>query len=102
MAEIGLGIGTSHSPMLMQPAELWANHALNDQRNKELCFAPSGEILSFEEALERANPKIADLNQSEVHKKRHENLTAAITHLSETNHPFKPDTAATVGDDPAD
>ncbi len=50
MAEIGLGIGTSHSPMLMQPAELWANHALNDQRNKELCFAPSGEILSFEYA----------------------------------------------------
>ena len=73
MAEIGLGIGTSHSPMLMQPAELWANHALNDQRNKELCFAPSGEILSFEEALERAHPGIADLCNYEIHKKQKEN-----------------------------
>ena len=99
MAEIGLGIGTSHSPMLMQPAELWANHALNDQRNKELCFAPSGEILSFEEALERAHPGIADLCNYEIHKKQKENTDAAILKLAETYKNYKPDIAVMVGDD---
>ena len=99
MAEIGLGIGTSHSPMLMQPAELWANHALNDQRNKELCFAPSGEILSFEEALERAHPGIADLCNYDIHKKQKENTDAAILKLAETYKNYKPDIAVMVGDD---
>ena len=99
MPEIVLGIGTSHSPMLMQPAELWANHALNDQRNKELCFAPTGEIYSFEEALERANPSIADLCNYETHKKQKENTDAAILHLAETYKRFKPDIAVMVGDD---
>ena len=99
MPEIVLGIGTSHSPMLMQPAELWANHALNDQRNKELCFAPTGEIYSFDEALERANPSIADLCNYETHKRQKENTDAAIAHLAETYKRIKPDIAVMVGDD---
>ena len=36
MAKIVLGLGTSHSPMLSTPAEIWHLHADRDQKNRAL------------------------------------------------------------------
>ena len=36
MAEIVLGLGTSHSPMLSLPSELWGEYAARDKVNRML------------------------------------------------------------------
>ena len=81
MAKIVLGLGTSHSPMLAQPPELWAVHGENDARNKELVFPPEGLVYSYEEALERADPGIAKQVNVEHFTQQHANLTKAIDEL---------------------
>jgi 3-O-methylgallate 3,4-dioxygenase len=52
MANIVLGIGTSHTPLLTLPPELWPEYAQGDQRNPELSFPPHGYVLPFAEAAE--------------------------------------------------
>ena len=48
MANLVLGIATSHTPMLTLPAELWSSYARNDERNRELAFPPHGIVMSYE------------------------------------------------------
>src|SRR2546425_230380 len=51
MAEIVLGIGTSHTPMLTLPAEMWSSYATRDAGNPELAFPPHGVVMSYDDAL---------------------------------------------------
>src|SRR5207245_749988 len=44
MAEIVLGLATSHTPMLTLRAELWPSYARNDERNPELAVPPHGAV----------------------------------------------------------
>ncbi|MEX2431660.1 MAG: hypothetical protein WD645_07060, partial [Dehalococcoidia bacterium] len=99
MAKIVLGIGSSHSPMLMQPPEMWPVHAEGDKRNRELCFPPTGEQMSYEEGLERADPSLAKLITQERFNQQHANLAQAIDGLRKTFAEVKPDIAVIVGDD---
>ena len=52
MAKIVLGIGTSHTPMLSLPPEMWPQYARNDERNPELSFPPNGYVMSYAQAAE--------------------------------------------------
>jgi 3-O-methylgallate 3,4-dioxygenase len=52
MAEIVLGIGTSHTPLLSLAPELWTTYAERDSSNPELAYPPHGWVMSYEEALE--------------------------------------------------
>ena len=99
MAKIVLGLGTSHSPMLAQPPELWAVHGENDARNRELVFPPEGLVYSYEEALERANPDIAKHVDIEHFKVQHANLTKAIDELAKSLADAKPDAVIIISDD---
>lgn len=99
MAKIVLGLGTSHSPMLAQPPELWAVHGENDARNRELVFPPEGLVYSYEEALERANPDIAKNVDVEHFKVQHANLTKAIDELAKSLADAKPDAVIIISDD---
>ncbi len=47
MADIVLGLATSHTPMLTLPAELWPSFAKNDERNPELAFPPHGLVMPY-------------------------------------------------------
>jgi 3-O-methylgallate 3,4-dioxygenase len=58
MAEMILGIGTSHSPMLALPGRLWAQYASNDRQNPELVSPESGLVVSYEELAHEAPPEI--------------------------------------------
>ena len=60
MARIVLGIGTSHTPLLAIPPELWPEYALGDRRNPELCYPPNGWVLSYEEALDYVPSEVRD------------------------------------------
>src|SRR5207245_10051557 len=58
MADLVLGIGTSHTPLLSLPADLWPAYARRDERNPELAFPPEGLVMSYEEALHRVAPEV--------------------------------------------
>src|SRR5215213_8807986 len=52
MAKIVLGIGTSHTPLLALPPEMWPQYAKGDERNPELAFPPNGMVRPYAEAAE--------------------------------------------------
>src|ERR1700693_4239131 len=52
MAKIVLGIGTSHTPLLSLPPEMWPEYARGDERNPELAYPPHGYVMSFPQAVE--------------------------------------------------
>src|SRR5258708_34898341 len=52
MAKIVLGIGTSHTPLLSLPPEMWPEYAKGDERNPELSYPPHGHVMSFPHAVE--------------------------------------------------
>src|ERR687884_2259213 len=52
VANIVLGIGTSHTPLLSLPPEMWPEYARGDERNPELSFPPHGYVMSFPQAVE--------------------------------------------------
>ena len=58
MADIVLGLGTSHTPMLTMPAELWPSYAERDAGNQELAFPPHGLVMPYKEALDRVAPEV--------------------------------------------
>ena len=99
MAKIILGIGTSHSPMLSQPAHIWPEHAKLDQRSRELAFAPSGIVKSYESALATAEPGLAELVTQERFDAQHAACQAAIAKLTETVVAADPDVVVIISDD---
>jgi 3-O-methylgallate 3,4-dioxygenase len=52
MAEIVLGMGTSHTPLLSLAPELWETYAQRDIGNPELAYPPHGWVMSYQEALD--------------------------------------------------
>ena len=55
MARIVLGLGTSHSPMLSTPPEIWPQHVDRDRQNPALLGA-DGEPRSYDETPPRPDP----------------------------------------------
>ena len=54
MANIVLGLGTSHSPQLSTPPDLWGLRADVDRRNPRLLWE-DGEYYNFEQLLEKVD-----------------------------------------------
>ena len=85
MAEIVLGIGTSHTPLLALPAELWPVYARGDEKNPKLAYPPLGHVMSHEEALERVAPEIrARYRGPEPFAEQAESRPRALDELSRT------------------
>ena len=59
MAELVLGLASSHSPQLSTPPEGWAGRGENDKRNTEL-VGTDGIVSNYEDLLNRTDvPRIA-------------------------------------------
>ncbi len=58
MAEIVLGMGTSHTPLLSLSPDLWTEYAKRDQHNPELAYPPHGWVMSYQEALDYLSPEV--------------------------------------------
>src|ERR1700674_5037738 len=50
MAKIVLAIGSSHTPLLSLPPEMWPEYAKGDERNPELSYTPHGHVMTFPQA----------------------------------------------------
>ena len=98
MADIVLGIGTSHSPILILDGEDWTHRARDDRRNKSL-YTLDGRKLSFDELVaERGEPfhQESDPGQFPLQARQAE---AALDHLESLLVQAKPDVVLVIGDD---
>src|SRR5258708_5668510 len=98
MARIGLGLPTSHGPMLSVPWENWKERVAADRANPRHFF--QGRTYTFEEMVELQKPrKLADLLTPEVFEERHGRCQKAIRELGDIFVESKPDAAVVVGND---
>jgi hypothetical protein len=100
MADIVLGLGTSHTPMLTIPAELWPRYAEGDQRIPELAYPPSGQVRSYQEGLETISPAIrAKFQGSEPFQEQWQRCQRALDTLATTLQSAAPDITIIISDD---
>ena len=101
MAEIVLGLCSSHSPQLSTDAEVWPEHGQNDAGNPWL-IDKTGRRLSYTEALAQADPRIQHELAPELHAKRHAIVQAAVERLQQALDAAKPEAVVVFGDDQAE
>lgn len=100
MADIVLGIGTSHTPMLTLPANLWASYAERDAGNPELAYPPYGHVMSYQEALPRVSDEISGKYRgTEPFPAQADACQRALDELSSTLRSVNPDITIIVTDD---
>ncbi len=99
MADLVLGLASSHSPQLSTPAEGWAGRGERDKGNPEL-IGTDGITSGYEDLLARVDTeRIAREITPEQFAKRHEQNQRAITHLSKKLYEAEIDVLVMVGDD---
>ena len=100
MAEIVLGAGTSHSPMLALNAEQWPRYAQGDLRHQELVFPPEGWAMPYEEGLARVPTAVKEKPLTdEVFQAQVDACQRGIAELARTFAEVKPDITVIVSDD---
>ncbi len=98
MAQIVLGLGTSHSPQLSTPPEIWPQHGERDQRNPDL-RAVDGRVYTYEELLENAGTSFHQEVTPEVWQARYAACQQGIARLGEVLADANPDVLIIIGDD---
>jgi hypothetical protein len=98
MAEIVLGVGTTHGPLLSTPPEAWDGRAAVDRANPELCYREG--TYDFQQLYElRKDPYFAEQNKLAVRTERYNRCQKALDQLGETFKKVQPDVVVIVGDD---
>ena len=97
MAEIVLGLGTSHGPMLHTPPEQWGLRVEADKASKALCY--KGKLYDFPTLVSLRKPGFGQEMQLEEQKRRLARCRAAIAALAARYAATKVDLAVIVGND---
>jgi hypothetical protein len=90
MAEIVLGIGTSHSPQLRVPPEKWSLFLEKDQKDRRFNY---GDLLS------KANPAISRELTEEAFQRKYNACQKSLSKLRELFLEVSPDAVIVIGDD---
>jgi 3-O-methylgallate 3,4-dioxygenase len=98
MADIVLGLGTSHSPMLNSPAEDYPKHAEIDAKGRRL-LDKFGRPTTYGDLLAKADPSIKGQLKLEVMQERVDKCNACIEKVSNELANAKLDALIIVGDD---
>ena len=98
MAELVLGIGTSHGSMLSTPPQEWDGRAAADRRNKALAFR--GNTYSFDQlyALRQAED-FTVLNTGPARQAHYDRCQKQLDALGDVLAAAKPDVLVIIGDD---
>jgi 3-O-methylgallate 3,4-dioxygenase len=100
MADLVLGIGTSHTPLLSLAPELWTEYAKSDERNPELAYPPRGWVMSYQEGIEYISPETkAKFRGAEPFAKQAAMFKRALDTLASTLQDAKPDVTIIISDD---
>lgn len=98
MAHIGLGLATSHGPMLSVPWENWTERVAADRTNPKHHF--QGKTYTFDQMVEVQKPRnLACQLTPEVFRERHARCQKAIRELGDIFIEARPDVAVVVGND---
>jgi len=98
MAQLVLGIGTSHTPMLNAPAEDWPRFYERDSKRTNL-LDTEGRLTSYEEQLKHAPAGITAEITPERMQARHRAVEGAMARLGDFLREARLDTLIVVGDD---
>lgn len=98
MADIVLGLASSHGPMLGSPVEDFLKHAERDIANNAHLDL-DGVELTYEALLEKADPSIADELLPDIVTSKVAGCQAGIAHLADALADEKPDVVVIIGDD---
>ena len=98
MAQLVLGIGTSHTPMLNAPPEDWPRFYERDSKRTNL-LDTEGRLTSYEEQLKHAPPGITDQITPERMRARHQTVDGAMARLGDFLSEARLDALIVVGDD---
>ena len=79
--------------------ELWAVHAQNDLRNRELVQAPSGKRVTYDELLHEADPAIANQVNIPEFERKVASIQAGLDEVKRRFTETKPDVVVMIGDD---
>jgi aromatic ring-opening dioxygenase catalytic subunit (LigB family) len=97
MAEIVLGIGSSHGPLLSTPPEQWDLRAKADKENKSHWYR--GRTYDYESLLKERAPGFANEITVETRRDRFAQCRRAIEALGRTFNQVSPDAVVIVGND---
>lgn len=103
MAKIVLGIGASHSPMVITEPEWYPAHGERDRRSRELwgldAKAHTFSELVADEKLRAGTAHITAMLEKDRWDEHHARTTKAIDELARVYADAKPDVVVIVGDD---
>jgi Catalytic LigB subunit of aromatic ring-opening dioxygenase len=97
MAEIVLGIGTSHGPLLSTPPEQWDLRAKADRVNKQHYFR--GKTYDYESLLSERAPGFSKEVDIEIRRDRHARCQQALDAVGEKFKDVAPEAFVIVGND---
>ena len=97
MAEIVLGIGSSHGPLLSTPPEQWDLRAQADRENKRHWFR--GKTYDYESLSKERSPGFAHEALIETRRERHARCRKAMEILGAKFHAAKVDAIVILGND---
>jgi hypothetical protein len=97
MADIVIGIASSHTPQLSSGVDMWPDHALRDQRYPLL--GKDAEYHTYEETLAGADPELAGELRPEVWESKYQRTQAAVSSLAAALAGAGADLALVIGDD---
>jgi len=97
MADIVIGIASSHTPQLSSGVDMWPDHALRDQRYSLL--GKDASYHTYDETLAGADPEMAAELRPEVWEGKYQRVQAAIGSLTATLKAADADLALVIGDD---
>lgn len=97
MAEIVLGIGTSHGPLLSTPPEQWDLRAKADRANKQHYYR--GKTYDYESLLRERAPGFANEIGIETRRERHARCQGALDAVGKKFNEVAPDAFVIVGND---
>lgn len=98
MANIVLGIGCSHTPLLTLTSEQWIHRAAADHANTQLNLS-DGRLLTYPELLAEVGPRYADIVTPERLDALARQCDAALDRLGDALAEAAPDLVVIVGDD---
>lgn len=98
VAEIVLGVASSHTPQLSSGVDMWDDHAERDRRNSRL-LGLDYEFHTYDELVETADPALAAELTPEVWESKYRRAQDAVAVLGDRLAAADVDVAVVFGDD---
>ena len=98
MAQIVLGLGTSHTPMLNAALEDWLHNFASIDPNR-VHRDKNGRQVGYDALLRQADPRAESWRDATIMTDRYRRAQDALRHLSETLADARLDSLIVIGDD---